>query len=125
PIGPDGKVVVGSGNSKMPCWRMQRAILRSLASVCSEGCVVEPGPGSPPPGRSLPHFACAALNVGEEMTSALAPKANPPSGLGSGKLDTPLARMHRANASAPGGPPPGVASTLATFDADLVAAPSA
>src|SRR5271170_4608846 len=76
---------------------MHRAMLRNLASVCREGFVVEPGPGGPPPGMSLRHFACAALNAGDEgFISALAWKAKPPLPLGSGKLGRPLERMHLA-----------------------------
>jgi hypothetical protein len=76
---------------------MHRAILRNLASVCGEGFVVE---GGPPLGRSLWHFACAALNAGDEgSTPASVWKRKPPPALGSGKLGTPLARMHLAKAS--------------------------
>jgi hypothetical protein len=49
PAGLDGTVVLGAGNWGTPCARMQTAILRSIAIVCAEGCVVEPGPGKPPP----------------------------------------------------------------------------
>jgi len=49
------------------------------------------------------------------MNPALAWKSKPPPGCGSGKLDTPLARMHLANASAPGGP---------ALDPVVVAAPA-
>jgi hypothetical protein len=78
---------------------MHRAILRNFASVCGEGFVVEPGPGGPPPGMSLWHFACAALNAGDVMSPALAWKRKPPPAFGSGKLGTPLARMHLAKAT--------------------------
>ena len=108
---------------------MQTAILRSLASVCAEGCVVEPGPGGPEP-SSFMHFAWAALNAGDAgSTPGLAWKRSPRPGLGSGKLGTPLARMHRANAS-PGeeAEPPGAGvlevavpvAPAATVDADVV-----
>lgn len=49
----------------MPCSRMHCATLSMRAIVCADGCVVEPGPSSPP-GISFWHFAWAALNVGEE-----------------------------------------------------------
>jgi hypothetical protein len=43
------------------------------------------------------HFACAALNAGDEgFIPALAWKRKPPPAFGSGKLGTPLARMHLA-----------------------------
>jgi hypothetical protein len=104
PMGLDGTEVLGSGNWEIPCWCMHSAILSSFASVCADGCVVEPGPGGPPPGINFPHFACAALNAGDETVPALAWKAKPPPAVGSGKLGTPFERMHLANASAPGGP---------------------
>jgi hypothetical protein len=52
------------------------------------------------------HFACAVLNAGDaESIPAL--KWKPPPGFGSGKLGTPLERMHSANASAPDPAVPG------------------
>lgn len=45
----DGIVVLGSGNWGTPCARMQIAIRRSIASVCAEGWVLEPGIGGPLP----------------------------------------------------------------------------
>jgi hypothetical protein len=46
------------------------------------------------------HFACAALNAGDEGSiPALRWKRKPPSGFGSGKLGTPAERMQPANAS--------------------------
>src|ERR1700683_524451 len=96
---PIGTEVRGSGNWGTPCWRMHRAILTSLASVWAEGCVLEPGPGGPPP-RNFRHLAWAALNAG---AAALAPagmaKSAPLPGFGSGKSGTPLARIHLAKAS--------------------------
>src|ERR1700722_10790636 len=80
---------------------MHRAMFRNLASVCREGLVDEPGPGGPPPGMSFWHFACAALNRDDERSiPALAWKRKPPSAFGSGKLGTPLERMHLAKAIA-------------------------
>jgi hypothetical protein len=57
------------------------------------------------------HFACAALNPGEDgFVPALSWK--PPSpGSGSGKLGKPLERMHLANASSPERAAPGPADT--------------
>jgi len=46
------------------------------------------------------HFACAALNAGDEVSTPAVLKRGPVA-LGSGKFDTPLARMHLANASGP------------------------
>jgi hypothetical protein len=46
------------------------------------------------------HFACAALNAGDEVIEALAWKLKPPPEFGSGKSGTPLERMQFANASA-------------------------
>ena len=99
---PCGTEVLGSGNCGTPCWRMHTAIFRSCAIVCADGG--GPGLSGPPPGMNLRHFACAALNAGDEMIPARAWNSKPPPGFGSGKLETPLARMHLANASAPGGP---------------------
>jgi hypothetical protein len=59
--GLDGIEVVGSGNPEMPCLRMHCEIFSQRASVCADG---GSEPGWPPPGRSLWHFACAALNRG-------------------------------------------------------------
>ena len=57
----------------------------------------EPGPGGPPPGMSLRHFACAALNAGDEgFISACLAEAS--AAIGSGKLGRPLERMHLAKA---------------------------
>ena len=79
---------------------MHRAILSSFASVSADGCVREPGPGAPLPRRSFWHFACAVLNAGAAgLVAAGMAKSAPPPALGSGKLGTPLARMHLANAS--------------------------
>ena len=118
-----GTEVLGSGNWEIPCWRMHCAILTSLARVCAEGCVVEPGPGGPPPGRSFWHFARAALNAGDEgLIPAPTGKRNPPPGFGSGKLGTPLERMHLANASprpAPGAVGPGLVVVRAGCSARL------
>ena len=63
-VGRDGGPGVGELGDRRAA-RMHRAILSSFASVCAEGCVVEPGPRGPPPGRSFWHFACAALNAGD------------------------------------------------------------
>ena len=54
------------------------------------------------PARSFWHFACAALNAGAAglLPAGMGNRAPPPA-LGSGKLGTPLARMHLANASGP------------------------
>src|ERR1700677_1518711 len=92
-----GTEVVGSGNPEMPCLRMHCATFSIRAIVCADACVVEPGPRRPP-GMSFWHFACAALNAGEEGFVP-APTWNPPPACGSGKLGTPLERMHSANAS--------------------------
>ncbi len=58
------------------------------------------GPG-PPPGRSLPHFFCAAWKAGD---CGFNPEPGliwiPPPAPGSGKFGTPLARMHAENFSA-------------------------
>jgi hypothetical protein len=81
---------------------MHRAIRTSFDSVWAEGCVVEPGPGGPPPGRRFRHFARAAWKAG---ASGLVPggrvNSTAPPALGSGKFGTPLARMHLENASGP------------------------
>jgi hypothetical protein len=109
PAGLDGTVVLGSGNCGTPCWRMHWAILSSFASVCAEGCVVEPGLAGNPPVMSFWHFACATLNAGAAglFPTGMGNRAPPP-GLGSGKLVTPFARMHLANASGPEPLSPGV-----------------
>ena len=80
---------------------MHRAIRTSFVSVCDEGCVVVPGPGRPPPGSSARHFACAAWNAGDERFSPAPTEEPPRRAAGSGKLGTPLARMHFENASSP------------------------
>jgi hypothetical protein len=49
------------------------------------------------------HFARAALNAGDDGSTP-APTWKFPRGFGSGKLGTPLERMHRANASGPDPP---------------------
>jgi hypothetical protein len=78
---------------------MHWATFTMCASHCAEGCVVEPGAG--PSGRSFWHFARAAWNAGDEgSTPVPAWKTKPPPALGSGKLGTPFARMHRAYFSA-------------------------
>jgi len=97
PAGKGGTVVLGSGNAEMPCRRMHCATFTICASACAEGWVVEPGPGGPPPGRSFRHFACAVLNGGDEGSIPVPTwKRKPPPAFGSGKLGTPLARMHSA-----------------------------
>ena len=66
PAGLDGTVrPEGRGTGGRRARRMHSAI-RHAASTASarEGCVVVPGTGGPPPGRSFRHFACAALNAG-------------------------------------------------------------
>ena len=94
PNGLGGAEVRGSGKSETPCWRMHRAMLRNLASVCGEGGGPEPGPA----GMSLRHFACAALNAGDLGSIQRARTGKPPLAFGSGKLGTPLERMHLAKA---------------------------
>jgi hypothetical protein len=47
------------------------------------------------------HFAWAALNAGDEVSTPVVLKSSPRPALGSGKFVTPLARMHLANASGP------------------------
>ncbi len=116
PAGWDGTVVLGSGNWGTPCWRMHCAILTSFAIVCAEGCVVEPGTGRPPP-MSFWHFSCAALNAGDEGLIPARENSPPRPGFGSGKLGTPLARMHLANASGPDPAAPGA------VEPELVAPP--
>ena len=99
--GFDGTEVLGSGKSEMPCRRMHCATLSICASACAEGCVVVPGPGGPPPGSSFWHVARAALNAGDDgLSPAPAWKRKPPPAFGSGKLGTPLMRMHWAYFSA-------------------------
>jgi hypothetical protein len=85
---------------------MHSAIRRSCAIVFAEGG--GPEPGGPLPGTSFSHFVCAASNAG---AAGLDPMGiSPPCpGFGSGKLGTPLARMHLANASGPEPPAPGAA----------------
>jgi hypothetical protein len=78
---------------------MHEAISRSSVIVCVEGG--GPGLSGPPAGMNLWHLACAALKAGDEIVAALTWTSKLPPGCGSGKLDTPLARMHLANASAP------------------------
>src|SRR5580693_9318754 len=97
--GSSGTVVLGSGKSGTPWRRMQSAMRTSFATVCADGCVVDPGPGGPPP-MSFWHFTCAALAAGAPRLSPDVLKRKPRPGCGSGKLGTPLARMHLANASA-------------------------
>ncbi len=67
----------------------------SIASfACADGGPV----GGPPPGSSLRHFACAALNAGDDGSI---PEFDgiwmPPPPVGSGKFGTPFERMHSAN----------------------------
>jgi hypothetical protein len=141
--GWDGTEVWGSGNCGTLCPRMHRAIWSSFAVVCAEGCVLEPGKGRSGP-MSFWHFVCAAVNAGAEVSTPARLKSRPRSGFGSGKLGTPLARMHSANASGPERPAlgsvepellapspvavlfPAVVEWLALVaDAELVAPPAA
>ena len=123
PVGLAGTEVLGSGNWGTRCWRMHTAILSSFVSVCAEGG--GPESGLPLSGRSFWHFALAALNAG---AAGLAPagisKSCPPPSGGSGKLGTPLARMHLANASAPEPPldEPELVAAVLVIDRALVAA---
>ena len=109
----------------MPCARMHAAILTSFAIVCAEGWVVEPGPGGPPAGNSFLHFACALLNAGDPIFPPPTGNSKPPPGFGSGKLGTPLDRMHSENASADGAPAPDravvTARAVAVVDAEVLA----
>ncbi len=57
------------------------------------------GPEPGPSGRSLWHFACATLNKGELINPRAWTGKPPLPLLGSGKLGTPLARMHLAKAT--------------------------
>jgi hypothetical protein len=93
------------------------------ASHRAEGCVVVPGPGGPPAGMSLRHFACAALKADDEGSIPL------PIGIwksppvpGSGKLGTPSDRMHSAYFSMPSRKPAWPALVLlgALLDAVVV-----
>src|SRR5581483_3141780 len=79
---------------------MHCATFSSLASVCAVGWVWVPGSGGPLPASSFEHFTCASLNAGDERSTPFALNRKPPPGEGSGKLGTPLARMHLENASA-------------------------
>ena len=79
-------------------------ILRSFAIVCAEGA--GPEPGGPLPGMSFWHFAVAARNAGAAGLFPTGTRTTPLSGVGSGKVGTPLARMHLANSSAIGPPVP-------------------
>lgn len=101
----------------MPWARMHCATVRNCASACAVTCGGKLGPPGPPGvGSSFPHLACAALNAGDEMKPALAWNANPPPGAGSGNVGTPLARMHLANANAPGGALDPVEPTFAALE---------
>jgi hypothetical protein len=118
PNGSGGTEVLGSGKLETPCRRMHCATVSMLASACAEGGGPDPGP---PPGRSFRHFACAALNAGDER-SIPGPSWKPPP-LGSGKLGTLLERMHLAYASnadctspGPDEPEPAAASPVAVLD---------
>jgi hypothetical protein len=102
---------------------MHAAIRRSCAIVSAEGG--GPGLSGPTAGMNLWHFVCARLNAGDEMTATLAWNSKPPPGLGSGKLDTPLARMHLANESAPGAVAPALDAPAAAVDSEVVAPPAA
>ena len=98
-MGPDPaeKDASGSGKWGSPWLRMHLAKASAAANWAFVGLR---GPG-PPPGRSLPHFLCAAWKAGD---CGFNPEPGlisiPPPALGSGKFGTPLARMHPANFSA-------------------------
>jgi hypothetical protein len=118
-----GTEVRGSGNWGTPCPRMHTAILRNFSSVCADGLVDDPGPDGPPP-MSFRHFACAAWNAGADVSTPVVLKSGPWA-FGSGKLGTPLARMHSANASGPEPPPPDrLECELAAVDAVVRAPPA-
>ena len=92
--------MVGSGNCEMPCARMHCDTWSILAIACGDG---DPGP-VPPPGSRCLHDLWADWNAGDcGLTPELLPIDNrmaPPEEIGSGKFDTPCARMQAENASA-------------------------
>ena len=96
---------VGSGKFGCPWERMHRAKANALRSSLSDMCVE-----GPPFGRYFLHTCWADRNAGDRGLSPVIWR--PPPEPGSGKLERPCARMHRANASAP-----------AAFDASVFALP--
>jgi hypothetical protein len=106
---PPGPVpIVGSGKFDTPCARMQLDIASASARILAL-CAAD---GTPPFGMNLRHVCIADWNAGaltatpSTLSDAPDPArwldwiAKPPLPLlpGSGKLGTPLARMHFANA---------------------------
>ena len=103
-----GTEVLGSGNQEMPRPRMHCETFSVRARVCLEGWVAWPGGGTPGRGWSCWHFTCAALNGGDKGSVPPGPgwSWKFPLAVGSGKVGTPLARIHAANSSAAKGPTP-------------------
>src|SRR5580693_5460981 len=96
PNGSGGTEVLGSGKSEMPWARMHWETFTICATAWADGGGPEPGP-RPPPGKSFWHVACAALNAGDARSIPALTWKPPP--VGSGKLGTPLERMHLVYAS--------------------------
>jgi hypothetical protein len=101
PLLGGGGELVGSGKFGTPCPRMHLARVRNCSFRLSASLLdpLLPGP-------SLAHACWADLNAGDWVSMSLGMKS-PPVALGSGKLGTPLARMHWAYLSS--GPPLGSA----------------
>ena len=78
----------GSGNPETPCWRMHRDPSAASPASVRRGASSSRRQGDRR-GRSFWHFACAALNAGDEG-SAPVRYCDPPPVFGSGKLGTPL-----------------------------------
>lgn len=93
-----GSLLVGSGNPLTPCARMHSATASICFMVAADAGGPDPGA---PPGNSLAQAFWAAWNAGDaglipELLLMLM-RTPPPDEVGSGKCDTPWARMHDEN----------------------------
>jgi hypothetical protein len=92
-----GGELVGSGKPEMPCARMHSETLSS----CALACAAAAGELAPAPGRMCWQAFWADWNAGALPVAPLIwIRVPPPEVLGSGKFDTPCARMQFEYASA-------------------------